>query len=280
MNIQSAIIKGAKILESKFVLSPYLDSEILMTKVINRDKKYLLMNAKKKIEDKKLNLFKKLINERSKGKPVSHLTNKKFFWNSEFYVTEDTLIPRPDTELIVENVLNLTKNKTKLSILDIGVGSGCILLSILQNRRDFYGTGIDVSKNCLKIANKNANNLNVHSRLKLFNSNVDKFTLGKYDLVVSNPPYIKKHILKYLDKDVAQFEPKLALDGGIDGLSEIRKVIKKSSELIKKNGKFILEIGFDQKNKVIKLLKKKGFYINSALKDLAKNDRCIICTKI
>ena len=280
MNIQSAIIKGAKILESKFVLSPYLDSEILMTKVINRDKKYLLMNAKKKIEDKKLNFFKKLINERSKGKPVSHLTNKKFFWNSEFYVTEDTLIPRPDTELIVENVLNLTKNKTKLSILDIGVGSGCILLSILQNRRDFYGTGIDVSKNCLKIANKNANNLNVHSRLKLFNSNVDKFTLGKYDLIVSNPPYIKKHILKYLDKDVAQFEPKLALDGGIDGLSEIRKVIKKSSELIKKNGKFILEIGFDQKNKVIKLLKKKGFYINSALKDLAKNDRCIICTKI
>ena len=280
MNIQSAIIKGAKILESKFVLSPYLDSEILMTKVINRDKKYLLMNAKKKIEDKKLNFFKKLINERSKGKPVSHLTNKKFFWNSEFYVTEDTLIPRPDTELIVENVLNLTKNKTKLSILDIGVGSGCILLSILQNRRDFYGTGIDVSKNCLKIANKNANNLNVHSRLKLFNSNVDKFTLGKYDLIVSNPPYIKKHILKYLDKDVAQFEPKLALDGGIDGLSEIRKVIKKSSELIKKNGKFILEIGFDQKNKVINLLKKEGFYINSTQKDLSNNDRCIISTKI
>ena len=151
---------------------------------------------------------------------------------------------------------------------------------MLKERKDFYGIGIDISKNCLKITNKNAINLKVSSRLKLYKSNVDKFNLGKYDLIVSNPPYIKKHILKYLDKGVANFEPKIALDGGLDGLSEIRKVIKKSSELIKKNGKFILEIGFDQKNKVIKLLNKEGFYINSALKDLADNDRCIICTKI
>ena len=280
MNIQSAINQGAQILKNKFFLNPYLDSEILMSKVIKKDKKYLLLNAQNKIEDKNLNLFKKLINERSKGKPVSYLTNKKLFWNSEFFVTEDTLIPRPDTELIVENILNLTKNKSKLSILDIGIGSGCILLSILSERKDFYGIGIDISKNCLKIANMNAINLKVHPRLKLYKSNVDKFTLGKYDLIVSNPPYIKKHILKYLDKGVAKFEPKMALNGGLDGLSEIRKVIKKSSELIKKKGKFILEIGFDQKNKVIKLLKKEGFYINSALKDLAYNDRCIICTKI
>ena len=280
MNIQSAINQGAQILKDKFCLNPYLDSEILMAKVIKKDKKYLLLNGENKIEEKKLNLFKKLIEERLKGKPVSYLTNKKLFWNSEFFVTEDTLIPRPDTELIVENILNLTKNKNKLSILDIGIGSGCILLSILRERRDFYGTGIDISKNCLKIANMNAINLKVHTRLKLYKSNVDKFTLGKYDLIVSNPPYIKKHTLKYLDKGVAKFEPKIALDGGLDGLSEIRKVIKKSSELIKKNGKFILEIGFDQKNNVINLLKKEGFYINSAFKDLAKNDRCIRCTKI
>ena len=280
MNIQSAIIKGAKILESKLISSPYLDSEILMTKAINRNKKYILINSNKKIEDKTFNLFQKFIEQRSKGEPIAYITSKKFFWNSEFLVTKDTLIPRPDTELLVDNILNLTKNKNKLSILDIGIGSGCILLSILSERRDFYGTGIDISKNCLKIANMNANNLKVHTRLKLYKSNVDKFTLGKYDLIVSNPPYIKKHILKYLDKGVANFEPKIALDGGLDGLSEIRKVIKKSSELIKKNGKFILEIGFDQKNNVIKLLNKEGFYINSALKDLADNDRCIICTKI
>ncbi len=239
MNIQSAINQGAQILKNKFFLNPYLDSEILMSKVIKKDKKYLLLNAQNKIEDKNLNLFKKLIDERSKGKPISYLTNKKLFWNSEFIITEDTLIPRPDTELIVESILNLTKNKSKLSILDIGIGSGCILLSILSERKDFYGIGIDISKNCLKIANMNAINLKVHNRLKLYKSNVDKFTLGKYDLIVSNPPYIKKHILKYLDKGVAKFEPKIALNGGLDGLSEIRKVIKKSSELIKKNGKFI-----------------------------------------
>ena len=110
MNIQSAITQGAEILKKNFLFNPYLDSEILMAKVINKDKKYLLLNAKNKIEEKKLNLFKKLIDERSKGKPVSYLTNKKLFWNSEFFVTEDTLIPRPDTELIVENILNLTKN--------------------------------------------------------------------------------------------------------------------------------------------------------------------------
>ncbi|WP_440613451.1 peptide chain release factor N(5)-glutamine methyltransferase [Candidatus Pelagibacter sp. HIMB1748] len=280
MNIQSAITQGAKILKDKFCLNPYLDSEILMSKAINKDKKYLIINSQEKIKEINLNLFLKLINERSKGKPVSYLTNKKLFWNSEFFVTEDTLIPRPDTELIVENILNLTKNKSKLNILDIGIGSGCILLSILKERKDFYGTGIDISKNCLKIANMNATSLRVHTRLKLYKSNVDKFSLGKYDLIVSNPPYIKKYIIKYLDKGVARFEPKIALDGGLDGLTEIRKVIKKSSELIKKNGKFILEIGFNQKNKVIKLLNKESFYINSALKDLAYNDRCIICTKI
>jgi len=120
----------------------------------------------------------------------------------------------------------------------------------------------------------------VESRVKFYKSDIDKFAKGKYDLIVSNPPYIKSCDLKYLESDVINFEPKLALDGGLDGLSEIRKVINKSSELIKKNGKFILEIGFDQKNKVIKLLNKKGFYINSTLKDLAKNDRCIVSTKI
>ena len=170
--------------------------------------------------------------------------------------------------------------KNKLHILDIGIGSGCILLSILKERKTFYGTGIDLSNKCINVSKINALNLNVHRRLKLLKSNVDKFLIGKYDLIVSNPPYIKKSNLKYLDKDVGKFEPKLALDGGLDGLSEIRKLIKKSSELVKINGKLILEIGFDQKNKVVKILKEKGFYINKIQKDLANNDRCIVCTKI
>ena len=280
MNIYLAINQGSKILKSKFIPNPLLDAEILMAKTINKDRNYILLNSSNTIDKNDLHNFYKLIERRSLGNPVAYLTEKKSFWNSEFFITKDILIPRPDTQLIVENRLRLTKQKSKINILDIGVGSGCIIVSILKERENFCGTGIDLSRKCLNITKKNAIAHKVNSRLKLYKSDVDKFNLGKYDLIVSNPPYIKTCKLKYLERDVAEFEPRLALDGGLDGLSEIRKVIKKSSELIKKNGKFILEIGFDQKNKVIKLLRKEGFYINCVLKDLAKNDRCIICTKI
>ena len=280
MNINSALSQGSKILRNNFISNSKLDAEILMAKVFNKDRKYILLNLNYNIAKNHINNFYNLIEKRSSGNPVAYLINKKFFWNSEFFVTNDTLIPRPDTEIVVENVLSLTKQKNKINILDIGVGSGCILLSILKERKNFYGTGIDISKKCLNISKINAINLKVNSRLKLFKSDVDKFNLGKYDLIVSNPPYIKTCKLKYLERDVAEFEPRLALDGGLDGLSEIRKVIKKSSELIKKNGKLILEIGFDQKNKVINILKNEGFYINSAQKDLSSNDRCIVSTKM
>ncbi len=280
MNIQLAITEGAKILKNKFVKNPSLDSELLMSKVIKKDKKYLLLNHDQEIKIEDLKYFKKLIEKRSNGEPIAYLINKKFFWKSEFYITNKTLIPRPDTEVIVEQVLKLIKYKSRLNILDIGIGSGCILLSILKEKVDAYGTGIDISKNCLNISKINAKHLNVEARLKLFKTSVDKFNLGKYDLIVSNPPYIKKNSLKYLEKSVVGFEPHQALDGGVDGLSEIRKVIRKSSELSKKNGKFVLEIGFDQKNEVINILKKEGFYINNISRDLAKNYRCIVSTKI
>ncbi len=280
MNIHTAISEGAKILKNKSILTANLDSEILMARAINKDRKYILLNSLKIISDEDLNFYNNLIKKRSSRKPIAQITNKKFFWNSEFFVTSDTLIPRPETELIIENALKLTRKKNILNILDIGIGSGCILLSILKERKTFYGTGIDISKKCINISKINAINLQVSNRLKLFKSNVDKFHIGKYDLIVSNPPYINKRDLKYLEDDVVSFEPRLALDGGLDGLSEIRKVIKKSSELIKTNGKFILEIGHNQKNKVIKLLKKEGFYINIVQKDLVNNDRCIVCTKI
>ena len=279
MNIQSAITEGANILRDKSINSAQLDSEILLAKAIGQDRKYIILNNSQNLREENLKYFKKLINKRALRKPIAHLTNKKYFWKYDFFVTSDTLIPRPDTELIVEQILKITKFKNKMNILDIGVGSGCILLTILKERKNFYGVGVDISKKCLNISKINAKNLKVNARVKFFKTDVDKFAQGKYDLVVSNPPYINKLSLKYLEKDVVNFEPKLALDGGLDGLSEIRKVIKKSSELIKKNGKFILEIGFNQKNKVINLLKKEGFYINSTLKDLAKNDRCIVSTK-
>jgi len=280
MNIHSAIIEGANILKEKCINSAQLDSEILLAKVISQDRKYVILNKDEDLNEENLRYFQKLINKRSLRKPIAHLTNKKYFWRYEFFVTQDTLIPRPDTELIVEQILKITKFKRKMNILDIGVGSGCILLTILKERKNFYGVGVDISKKCLNISKINAKNLKVDTRARFFKTDVDKFALGKYDLVVSNPPYINKHSLKYLEKDVVNFEPNLALDGGLDGLSEIRKVIKKSSELIKKKGKFVLEIGFDQKNRVKAILKKEGFYINKTIKDYGNNDRCIISTKI
>ena len=148
MNINLAIKNGSKILRNKFIPNSELDTEILMAKTINKDRNYILLNSNKFLNQNTLKYFFNLIKQRSSGNPVAYLTNKKFFWNSEFYVTNDTLIPRPDTELIVENILNLTKQKSKISILDIGIGSGCILLSILKERKNFYGTGIDISKKC------------------------------------------------------------------------------------------------------------------------------------
>ena len=280
MIIKSAVIEGTSILKARSIQTAQLDAEILMAKALGTNRDYVILNNNKNLEDKNLENFQSLINERANKKPIAYLLNNKYFWNDEFYVNKNTLIPRPDTEVIIEQVLKFTKNKNKFRILDIGVGSGCILLSILKERKNFYGTGVDICKNSLNICNFNAKKLSVEKRTKLYKSDVDKFAQGKYDLIVSNPPYIKRKDLRYLDSDVVKYEPKLALDGGLDGLSVIRKVINKSSELVKQNGKLILEIGFDQKNKVIKLLNKKGFYINSTVKDFAKNDRCIVSTKI
>ena len=280
MKIQAALKESNIFLMKNNIRNSQLDSEILMSKVIGKDRKYIILNLNKTLKKKEILKFKSLIEQRSKGKPIAYLTNKKFFWKYEFFVNDQILIPRPDTELIVDQVLKMTKNKFKLKFLDIGIGSGCILLSILKEKPLFHGVGIDISKKCINISKKNAQKLKVENRVKFFKTDVDNFVEGKYDLIISNPPYIKKFDVKYLERDVANFEPKQALDGGIDGVSEIRKVIKKSSEMIKINGKLILEIAFDQREKVKNILKQNGFYINETLKDLANNDRCIISTKI
>ena len=279
MNLENAINRGTEILKKNYIRSAKLDSEILMSKVLGKERESLIINQKELIEKNSLEHFKYLIDQRSKGEPIAYLVGKKDFWNFQFKIYKDVLIPRPDSELIVEQVLKLSKNKHKLKLLDIGIGSGCILLSILNEKKDFYGVGIDVSKKCIDLSKINALNLGIENRVKFFKSDVDNFNYGKYDLIVSNPPYINQFDLKCLDKEVLNFEPKLSLDGGLDGLSVIRKVISKASELIKINGTFILEIGFDQKERVKKILRNKGFYINRVLKDYANNDRCIICTK-
>ena len=279
MNIEIAIKKGCQKLKNNNISTALLDSELLLSKVIKKDRKFILLNLDKKLNQNDQDKFKDLILKRSRGKPLAYLTGNKSFWKYHFKVNEKVLIPRPDTEIIIEEVLKLYKNKVHLNFLEVGVGSGCIALSILKEKKFFLSTGVDLSRDSIEICRYNANKLGVGNRIKLLKSDVDNLIFRKYDLIISNPPYIKKLDLSKLDREIKNYEPKLALDGGLRGLSVIRKVIKKSSELIKKRGKFILEIGYDQKEQVMKMLNEYNFFINKTLKDLAKNDRCIISTK-
>ena len=280
MNIQSTLIEAIKTLSKLDIKNPILDSEILLSKAINKDRKHIILNSYEKINKKNLDNFNDLIERRKKGEPIAYITNNKDFWNSSFYVDKNVLVPRPDTELIIDQVLRIFPKDKQLQLLDIGVGSGCILLSLLKERLNFYGTGIDISKKSINISRYNAKILQLTNRVKFFNSDVDNFKIGKYDIIVSNPPYIKLLNLKYLERDVINFEPRLALSGGFDGFSNIRKVVSKAADLIKRNGRLILEIGFSQTEKVRKILKENGFYTNKVIKDYGKNDRCIVSTKI
>jgi len=280
VNILDTLKKATNILKNHKIKTPYIDSEILLSELMNIDKKYIILNPKQNVTKKFQDAFYRLIERRKKGEPIAYLTNKKEFWKHVFYVDRNVLIPRPDTETIVEQILKIYSKESKLQILDIGTGSGCILLTLLKERANFNGTGIDISSKCIKVSKYNAKMLDLTNRVRFYNSDVDNFRIGKYDVVVSNPPYIEPACLKYLDKEVSGFEPSLALNGGFDGFSKIRKVIKNAAVLIKKNGKLFLEIGFDQKIKVIEILKNEGFYINKIIKDYGNNDRCIISTKI
>ena len=280
MNIHQTINKAAKILIKNKIKTPYLDSELLLSKVISKDRGYIILNLKETVSKKYLYEFYHLIQRRKKGEPVAYLINYKDFWKQKYFVNNDVLIPRPDTEVLIEQTLQIFGKDKRLRILDIGTGSGCLVLSILKERKNFLGVGIDISQKALKVANFNAKLQHLKNRVKFYNSDIDKFFLGKYDLILSNPPYIKNFDIKYLDEDIAGYEPKVALDGGSDGLTKITKVINKASCLIKKNGKLILEIGYNQRNEIVKILKARKFYINKIIKDYGKNDRCIVSTKI
>ena len=280
MNIQNLLNNFSKKLHFLPNNLAKLDSEILLSSVIKKDRKYLILNSQKEINDKYIKLFDCLIERRKKGEPIAYIIKNKEFWKNNFYINNDVLIPRPDTELLVEETLKLYKTNYKQRVLEIGVGSGCILLSILKERKNFFGVGIDVSKKAINVASFNAKMHHLENRTIFYKSDVDKFLIGKYDLIISNPPYIKDQDLQYLEKDILEYEPKIALNGGQSGLSKITKVINRTAVLLKKNGKFILEIGFDQKKKVINILKNNKFYINKVVKDYAKNDRCIVSTKL
>jgi len=280
MNINNAIMDGTRILKKNNIRLPELDSEILLGEVLKKNREYIVMNLEKILKDDSLKVYQDLIKQRSLGKPIAYLVKKKDFWKSEFMIDEGILIPRPDTEILVQETLKILKNKSFANILEIGTGSGCIILSILKEKPEFYGKGIDISGKSIALCRANAKKLGITNKVDFTKTDVDNFCFGKYDLVISNPPYIKSNEIKYLEKDVNHFEPKLALDGGLDGTLKILKIIEKASSLLKVNGKLVLEIAHNQKTKVIGILKQKGFYINKTIKDYAQNDRCIVSTKI
>ena len=280
MILSEAIINGANILKKKNIPSFFLDSEILMGKTLNKERNFLILNQNLRIKEKDYLNYISLIQKRSSNVPIAYLTKSKDFWKNEFYVDERVLIPRPDTEILIEEVIFIIKTNKINNFLEVGVGSGCIILSILDEINHLKGVGIDISQRALQVCKINSKRLNLANRIRLYKSDIDKFDIGKYDLIVSNPPYICRSDLNNLMKDVIGFEPKNALNGGNDGASEIKKVIKKSSKLLKKSGKLVIEIGHDQKNKVSELLKNNGFFIKKVIKDLGKKTRCIVSIKI
>ena len=278
MKIIDNLKDGYEILKKNNISSYKIDCEILMSKTLNISREEVLLNLEKNLKKEDKETYFNLINRRKKNEPIAYITNYKSFWKNKFITNKNVLIPRPDSEHLVEQALRLIKNDQSKRILDIGVGSGCLSISILNERLNCKCDAIDPSKNALNLAKINANLHQLLDRIKFYKRDVDNFYNDKYDLIISNPPYINKHKIKYLG--TINYEPKIALDGGLDGLEIIRKVILKSKYLLKTNGKLILEIGYDQKYKVINFLKEKNFFINKIIKDYGNNVRCIVSTKL
>ena len=278
MKIIDNLRDGYEILKENNISSFKIDCEILMSQTLSISREKVLLNLEKNIKNEEKERYFNLINRRKKNEPIAYITKNKSFWKNNFITNKDVLIPRPDSEHLVEQALKIIKEDQAKRLLDIGVGSGCLSISILKERQYCKCDAIDLSKNALKLAKINANLHQLSDRIKFYKRDVDNFYNDKYDLIISNPPYINKHKIKYLDTII--YEPKIALDGGLDGLEVIKKVISKSKNLLKTNGKLILEIGYDQKYKVSKFLKEKNFFINKIIKDYGNNTRCIVSTKI
>ena len=280
MNYFKTLIYGNKILKVNNIKSYSLDSELILAKVLNSTREELLINLEKKVDHLKFNSFKKLLLRRKKKEPLAYILKKKEFWKNNFFVNKDVLIPRPETELIVDQVLKFTDLNSSKHILDIGTGSGCIILSIIKERPKWHGTALDISKKAIKVAISNAKMHHLQNKIRFLNIDIDKFKEKNYDLIVSNPPYINKINLKRLDDNVRLYEPNIALKAGVDGLSEIRKIISKGQKLLKRNGKLVFEIGNNQMNKIKPLLIKNGFHINKICSDLQSLPRVIVSTKL
>ena len=280
MLISKALNIARKELKKENIKSNIIDSEVLLSYILKKERSCLLINQDSYVLSKsKLDKFKDLIEQRKQKKPVSQIIGKKYFWKYSFYVNKFTLTPRPETEHLIELSLKNMNYSKKNNILDIGTGSGCIIISLLKETKSSSGVAIDICKEALNVAKYNAKMHHILNRIKFFKSSVDKFLFGTYDLIVSNPPYINKLNLKYLEEDVKNFDPEISLNGGKEGLEIIKSVIFCAKKLCKYNGKLILEIDPIQKSKVIDILKKNGFNCCKIFKDYSQKERFIVSTK-
>jgi len=279
MILENTIRRASQLLKNHNINSHELDAEIILSDIMKVTREFLIINNHLNISKNIIKKYNLAIKRRINREPVAYITGKREFWSEDFVVDHGTLVPRPETELLIYKVINFLKNK-RINILDIGTGSGCILLAILKELNLARGTGIDISPKAIQIAKVNSKNLNLFNRSKFKVFDLTKYNLGKYDLIVSNPPYVPSKDIKELSKDIINFEPRIALDGGVDGLDLIKKVIYKSNYLLKRNGILALEIGFNQYLKVSSLLKYYRFREMSKVFDYNRNVRCIISTKL
>ena len=280
MNTNDLLKFGSTTLKDKKIVSFDLDAELLLAKVLRKNRQDLLQNLNQKINKNDLLKFSSLIYRRSSNEPIAYILKRKEFWSKFFHVTKDTLIPRPETELMVDQLIKMYKNKKNISVLDMGTGSGCIIISLLSELNNSFGVGIDISHKAIKVAIKNAKNHSIDTRIKFLNISFSNYFNKKHDLIVSNPPYISSREFPYLSEDIKKFEPRIALDGGNDGLDLIKKVIYKTKEILKINGTLALEIGNKQFRKVSKILINNNFKIEFRIKDYGDNTRCIIARKL
>ena len=275
MNTLDLLNKGSKKLKYKGVKSSQIDSEILLSYVLGRSRENILINLDKKVGGHDIVKFYDFIERRSMKEPIAYILKEKEFWSKDFVVNKSTLIPRPETELMVEKLIKIYYGK-KILILDIGTGSGCILISLLSELKNSNGIGVDISKKALEIAKINALKHKVDHKLRFEKKCFSKIFNKKFDLIVSNPPYINQRKINKLDDDIKKFEPLIALNGGNDGLDVITKVIYKAKEILKRKGMLSLEIGNEQLIKVSNILRNNNFKIKENIKDYNDNTRCLI----
>ncbi len=279
MNYLNAISFGSRILKENNINNHILDSELLLAYSLNLTREKLLINLNTNLSKKAYNKYKDFLIRRKNKEPIAYILKKKEFWKHEFFVNSNVLIPRPETEIIVEEILKKISFDTSKKILDVGTGCGCIIISIIKNRPLCKATAIDISKKALLIAKYNAKMHHLQNKISFVNIDIDKFQHNNYDFILSNPPYINIINYKRLEDNVKLYEPKVALEAGIDGLSEIKKLIIKSKKLLKNKGKLIFEIGENQEQKIKLLLNKYGFHVNKLIKDYRSNPRVIVSTK-